>query len=170
MSTNSKTPRIAVAQQLLECGLSSYFDGSYFAALHLAGAAEEIFGRYLQRLKTNTVLQSIKEDAAVMLAGSSFEIPDKAHLDMVGKWANMPRNAVKHIDLVGDDEIEFDPRSAAREMLERAISNLCRLMELSRRYRLAARSRRSLLQSDRFLPDDSTRVSPTCFAEGNGRK
>lgn len=41
------TPKMLVAVELLDRGVQMYFDKAYFAAIHLAGAAEELFGRYL---------------------------------------------------------------------------------------------------------------------------
>lgn len=50
MSVSGMTPKIQVAKELLDKALESYFDGAYFAAIHLAGGAEEILGQYVTRI------------------------------------------------------------------------------------------------------------------------
>ena len=44
-----KFDKLAIADEMLESAIESYLDGQkYFSALHLAGAAQEIYGKWLR--------------------------------------------------------------------------------------------------------------------------
>jgi hypothetical protein len=122
------TDKLLVALELLERALSMYYTGdSYFAALHLAGGAEEIFRGYVKRSGGEASFESIREGAVRI---SQF-LGDRAGSNPkdVAKIMNYARNRTKHIDDNGDDDVRFDPPTEAFDMLSRAVSDYYTLME-----------------------------------------
>lgn len=105
---------------------------SYFSALHLAGAAEEIFKVYVKALSSSSgqacgpISDQMQE---LFLALSSPE--SKAERKRLSDWFHdrtyNAKNSVKHKRGVGDNSVDFDPRSEAEEMLELAISTYFQL-------------------------------------------
>lgn len=101
----------------------------YFAALHLAGAGEEIMGKYLEAaggmpsLKSQThAIVGVKK----MLYGvDMFEKDAKTLL-------NKPKNTIKHMNDRAESTVSMDPKYESEDMLGRAFTNLIRLdLELS---------------------------------------
>ena len=59
-----KFDKLAIADEMLESSIESYLDGQkYFCALHLAGAAQEIYGKWL-RIKGGTDFSTMMLDQA----------------------------------------------------------------------------------------------------------
>ena len=68
MNTNGLTPKMLMTKELLDKALETYFDGAYFAAIHLAGGAEEILGTYVTRITgTDNAFKSLR-NAAVRIS------------------------------------------------------------------------------------------------------
>lgn len=58
-------PKLLVAKELLDQALRLYYEGeAYFAALHLAGAAQEIFGKTLTSLDHESAFNNHLTEAA----------------------------------------------------------------------------------------------------------
>lgn len=123
-----ETSKVVVATELLDRALRLYFEGgSDFAALHLAGAAEELLGNFAKRPRfrlddgstwtTGTGLDSYVE------AVQALEDPPTDSDPSDRRWAvdrlNEPRNATKHSGSA--DVVTFDPRLAAYQMIDRAV-------------------------------------------------
>jgi hypothetical protein len=122
------TPKLSVAVQLLDRSLSMYYqEDSYFAALHLAGAAEEIMGVYVEREGHESSFNSLHA-AAVKISQSLDEEGETKPKDIIGLM-NHARNRTKHIDKEGDDDVHFDPKTEAFDILNRAITNYYTLMK-----------------------------------------
>ncbi|WP_036169631.1 hypothetical protein [Massilia sp. 9096] len=134
------TPKMQVGQELLECGLQMYFDGAYFAALHLAGGADEILGGYVTRGGTDSAFEGMRAGA---LRISAYIGGPPATEKGITHVMNYARNRTKHLDEEGDDEILFDPKREAEDMLGRALTNYFGIMsrlpleetELMRRFK-----------------------------------
>lgn len=122
------TPKLFVAIQLLDRALSMYYqEDSYFAALHLAGAAEEILGVYVEREGHQSSFTSLHA-GAVEIAQTLDEDGESKPKDIIGLM-NYARNRTKHMDKEGDDELHFDPKIEAFDILNRAITNFYTLMQ-----------------------------------------
>ena len=68
MNTNGLTPKMLMTKELLDKALETYFDGAYFAAIHLAGGAEEILGTYVTLITgTDNAFKSLR-NAAVRIS------------------------------------------------------------------------------------------------------
>jgi hypothetical protein len=115
-----------VASELLDRALRLYYEGdSYFASLHLAGGAEEILGMYLTRSGAENAFKSLQM-AAVSFSGLDDGGPCKP--GEIGRIMVHARNRTKHLNEEGDDEINFDPKIEAKDMLDRAVSDYYHLM------------------------------------------
>ncbi|MGZ9667909.1 hypothetical protein ACXX9E_17805 [Pseudomonas sp. GNP014] len=121
------TQKLLVAVELLERALATYFEGKYFfAALHLAGGADEILGIYVNRLGEESSFESLR-DGAVKFSRLINEGRESSARDMA-TIINHAKNRTKHLDKSGDDDICFDPATEAVNLLDRAVSNYYRLM------------------------------------------
>ena len=116
------TQKLLVAAELLDRALVMYYEGSsYFAALHLAGGADEILGTYAERLGYESSFRSVR-DGAVRLSkilNGGIETKPKDISDIM----NYARNRTKHMNKGDDDLVLFDPQTEARDLLGRAVSN-----------------------------------------------
>lgn len=121
------TQKLLVAADLLDRALVLYYEGnSYFAALHLAGGAEEILGAYAERLGYESSFRS-QQDGAVRLSkflNDGIEAKPKDIADII----NYARNRTKHMDKRDDDHVHFDPQTEACDLLDRAVSNYYSVM------------------------------------------
>lgn len=111
--------KLQVAIELLDTALELYFRGdSYFAALHLAGATDELLGKYTEKHRGQPSLAAIL-DAAVHFSSCNDELQRKRLANLI----NGPKNSIKHFDDGTSVKIEFDPKLEAKRMLDRAMSN-----------------------------------------------
>jgi hypothetical protein len=124
MKTDSTlTAKQRVALELLDRGLQMYFMKSYFAAIHLAGAAEELFGQYLLIWKEGKPAADDFHDSVAQLLGYQVsEIPQDLSRDLYRRIFHS-RNRTKHLNAEGDHEISFDAAHEAEIVLGRALSN-----------------------------------------------
>jgi hypothetical protein len=113
--------KIAVARAQLEAAIKAFLaQGDPFVVITLAGAAEEILGRTVELRGGDSAVGSLAKGAASVhrqLYGE--EIPEK----QFRRRANLPRNAIKHVDSLEDLEVEFDPTEEAIDVLVRATEN-----------------------------------------------
>ena len=127
MKNSDRTSKLQVACELFDSALETYFQGKYFAALHLGGAAEELFGEYLRRNGKRSAMDSWRADGlALVNLISEEELWTSAEF---GKCMNFAKNRTKHMDEAGDDEILFDARSESKEILNRAVFDFYQLFE-----------------------------------------
>ena len=123
------TNKIAIACELLDSSLRLYYEGgSDYSALHLAGAAEEIFGSYVKQHGGETAFESLRSATvkiSAFLDKNSTESSPKEIADIM----NHAKNNTKH----GSGEVSLSARSEAKDLLDRAIQNhhyLMRFYEL----------------------------------------
>lgn len=84
------TPKMFVAVELLDHGVQMYFDKAYFAAIHLAGAAEELFGRYLELSKeVKPAATTIYDNVVVALGHSPETVPPKMKRQFTGRYTTL---------------------------------------------------------------------------------
>ncbi|SFL49910.1 hypothetical protein [Azotobacter beijerinckii] len=111
-----KLNKMNVARRQLAVAIDIFLsDGDPIAIITLAGAAEEIFGKIaLRNNKENSLEFMLRAHKA--LGGT---ITEKELI----KNANLVRNALKHANDEGDEEIELDEQQEAISMLSRALTN-----------------------------------------------
>ncbi|RJX33557.1 MAG: hypothetical protein C4516_01855 [Oxalobacter sp.] len=128
--TADSTPKHEIATELLEWAIHAFLSGSaYYSALHLAGAAEEIFAVYL-RAPEHNLTPSVKSFTEGFLRIS--QPADDVERVKLEKWVidrmNAPRNSVKHKKGHQDNFVEFNAEEESAEVINRAISNYFQLL------------------------------------------
>ena len=122
------TPKLLVATELLDQALRLYYEGdSDFAALHLAGAAEELLGKHVEAKGGESSFVSLR-DAAVRLSKHFNEDRSASTPKAIANVMNHAKNATKHMGLKDDDIVSFDARTEAHDLLDRAVSNYYQAM------------------------------------------
>lgn len=138
------TPKLKIACELLECALRLYYEGcSDFAALHLAGAAEELLGRFVERIGGESEFASLQR-GAMRISKCLNEDGKESKSKNIAALINHAKNASKHMDQNDIDHVVFDPRAETRKILDRAVPNFYNAMtefeldetELIRRFHL----------------------------------
>ena len=122
------TPKLEIARELLDRALRLYYEGgSDFAALHLAGAAEELLGRHVEKLGGESSFASLQQGAVRL---SKYINPDKTESEpkAIANVMNHAKNATKHMNKTDDDHVSFDPRAEAHDRLDRAVSDYYQAM------------------------------------------
>jgi hypothetical protein len=133
MSTGVAVPKFTASLELLSRGIELYLRGdSYYSALHLAGAAEEIFAVYVRELPPEPLSGVGSASDQIKQAFVALSDPvcpqDKKSLE---KWFHdrtyAAKNAVKHKRGHRDYGVDFDPKLEAAELLDLAISTYFQL-------------------------------------------
>ncbi|KWA39974.1 hypothetical protein WL27_15065 [Burkholderia multivorans] len=119
-----------VATELLTEALRLFLEGkAYFAALNLAGAAEEVFGKFVQANGGVPALHSVralalKFEEALREDGDEVSPPttEKDMADVINHAKNMTKHRITDVD--------FDPKEEAQDLLDRAVQNYNSLQSL----------------------------------------
>jgi hypothetical protein len=143
------TPKQRVALELLDSALQMYYAKNYFAAIHLAGAAEELFGTYLELWKSAKPAADSFHDEAVQLLGYGLGEVPAALSKQLYRAIFHSRNRTKHMNLQDDHDINFDPLLEAETVLSRALSNFYEVAEM-----LGVRPTRRMYRFDRERHSD----------------
>lgn len=127
-SMKHSTEKLVVATELLNCALRLYYEGnSYFAALHLAGGAEEVLGAYVEHhIGGESSFKSLQRGAvniSKFVNGEGESKPKDIAMVM-----NNAKNSTKHMDSKDDNIVHCNPQTEAKDLLDRAISNYYYLM------------------------------------------
>ena len=116
--------KLDIACELLDRSLRLYYAGdSYFACLHLAGAAEEILGVYVEKHGRDSSFANFRS-AAVRLSGFLADDGAPSTPKDIGDLMNHAKNNTKH----GHGVVNFDAKKEAKELLDRAATNYYFLM------------------------------------------
>jgi hypothetical protein len=113
--------KIDVAKAQLEQSICLFFDGDYYSAATLAGASEEILGKALESTSKRNELQHqihVRREVGKLFGVESPEKQVRTNLNEVRNW-------LKHF--TNGEDLEFDSRDAAAELIERANSNYMKL-------------------------------------------
>jgi len=125
-----ETPKYEVAVELLDWAITAFLSGTgLYAAIHLAGAAEEVFAVYL-KAPEHKLTPAIDSIASLFL---HISLPkDELERAQLEKWVkdrmNEPLNSVKHKRGHGDRTVSFDAEEEATDTIDRAISNYTQLL------------------------------------------
>jgi hypothetical protein len=118
--------RLVIACELLEEALRFYYGGTaHYACLHLAGAAEDIFGAYVEKHGGESAFKNHRRAGARLSAYFNEGGTPSSEKD-IGDVINFAKNRTKH----GHGLVEFDPKSEARHLLDRALTNYYQLMQV----------------------------------------
>ncbi len=127
------TPKLVIATELLDRALQMYYEGnSYFASLHLAGAAEEILAAYVKKYRGTSSFESIRDFSAILSKTELLQdlIGDgvKPTAKNIAETMNKAKNSTKHMNERDDDVVHFDAQAEAKDLLDRAVTNYYHLM------------------------------------------
>lgn len=123
-----KITKLNVAIELLDSALLHFLDTkSYYSSIHLAGAAEEILGTYVVKNGGEASFENMKQATIeIIKLLDNAEMPPKGK--EVGKMMNLSKNTTKHMNKGECEQVFFDPKEAAKEIIDRAITNYYHLM------------------------------------------
>ena len=129
--SNESIPKYEVACELLEWAITTYISRrGYYAALHLAGAAEEVFAVYLKSPNRKKKMIPSSESFKDFFRYIS-EPSDEHEHEKLSNWVidrmNRPRNSVKHKRGHKDEFVDFDAFEEAADVINRAINNYIQL-------------------------------------------
>ena len=113
--------KLEIASRQLEMALTIFNSGGGpFSALTLAGAAEEVFGKFVKKNGEPAAIDHLADSYIHLKAVHSGEVPSKSE---ACSRINSAKNSVKHMNLVGDEYVYLDPKWEAHEMIMRCIVN-----------------------------------------------
>jgi hypothetical protein len=120
-----KLSNLDIAHRQIERAIVIFLDDrDYISALTLAGAAEEILGKLLNREGKSHWLDEISSGALELLGFSKDEqdtTDAKQAKKEIAHLANFYKNRCKHIN--AEEHMNFVTDEKAAEMIDRAISN-----------------------------------------------
>lgn len=123
------TPKLEVATELLSSALALYYQGGAdFAALHLAGGAEELLAKHLSAKGQESAFESLR-NAAIRFSKYFNEDGKESTPKAIANVMYHAKNSTKHMDGASDSEVQFDARSEAHKLLDRAVTNYYALMQ-----------------------------------------
>ena len=134
MQPPAVVPKYAASLELLSRSIELYLRGdSFYSALHLAGAAEEVLAVYVGDFPaepssgTGSASDQLKQ--AFVALSSPTSPQDKATLE---KWFHnttyAAKNSVKHKFGRKDHLVDFPPQEEAAELLDLAVSTYFQLL------------------------------------------
>ncbi len=116
-----KYEKLDIVSQMIETALSLFLERKdYFSVLQIAGACDEILGKYLKLKGINTSLETDVE--AVNSIKKSLSGVDSTFKE-TRDFLNKSKNSIKHMNDSADTTVTMDPEDEAEEMLDRAIAN-----------------------------------------------
>lgn len=122
---DADTEKFDVAIEMLEWSIKAFFSGSgYYAAIHLAGAAEEVLSVYLRSPDYELTPAADSFTALFLhLSEPKSRQETKKLKDWLFERMNDARNSVKHKRGHGDGLVAFNAEVEAVDIIERAIEN-----------------------------------------------
>ena len=120
--TKVDVSKLEIASEYLDTAIGFFLAGTnYFCAIHLAAAAEELFGAHLPKEQRIFTL-SWKAEKALMSEAGPMPSDAAAHRS-VNEW----KNDVKHMNDGASPTIRIDPAFAAEHHIEQALINFYKL-------------------------------------------
>ena len=130
MNSTAAVPKFTAALELLDRAIELYLRrDSYYSALNLAGAAEEVLAVYARELPADPgsgVGSASDQLKKLFVAMATLEEREAAEKWFHDRTYNA-KNSVKHKRGKGDNFVDFDPKEEAGELLELAVSTYFQL-------------------------------------------
>jgi hypothetical protein len=117
--------KLHIADEMLDSAIEEFLDNRrFFAALNMAGVAQELYGKAI-RIENG-------QDTITKIANESFEIYKKnrssdSTLKEFKEISSHAKNGIKHFDTANDQHIEIDPNKEARLMIAVALNDKAQL-------------------------------------------
>lgn len=101
-----KVDKLTIADELLESAIENYLDyKKYFTALHLAGAAQEIYGKWLRCNGGQDYSNLMLDQVGKAFKNQGVEIDKKS----IKKSDKHSKNTIKHLNNKSDRYAELNP-------------------------------------------------------------
>ena len=130
MNSTAAVPKFTAALELLDRAIELYLRrDSFYSALNLAGAAEEVLAVYARELPADpasgvgSASDQLKELFVTMATHEEREAAEKWFHDRTYN----AKNSVKHKRGKRDNSVDFDPKEEAGELLDLAVSTYFQL-------------------------------------------
>jgi hypothetical protein len=115
--------KIEIAREYLDAAIEFFLGRrNFFCAIHLAAAAEELFGAHLPQCQRISTL-GLKAEKALKSETRPTIPSDREALRSVNEW----KNAVKHMDDGTSHTLTIDPPFVAEHHIEQALINFYKL-------------------------------------------
>ena len=119
-----ETDKLVIAIEYLNTASTLWlYEVSYFSALHLAAAAEELSGKACRIAKINSHFDDLRLRVRNMLSAVGIEHSEKQLKDAFYG----AKNAIKHMDSRNDAVVNIDARKESADLIESAYRNLEKL-------------------------------------------
>lgn len=130
----NKFDKLAIADEMLEKAIETYLDDKkYFSALHLAGAAQEIYGKWL-------CINGGQDFSTFMLDNAAKMFDEPLDRKAIKKSDKHSKNTIKHLDNASDRYALLEPQIDSFMQISEAVTeymmlkreetvNICRFKE-----------------------------------------
>lgn len=131
--THAAVPKYVASLEILSRAIELYLRGdSYYSALHLAGAAEEVLASHVRELPCELLSGVGSVSDQMKQAFVAFSDPASSKdKESLKKWFHdrtyAAKNAVKHKRGRRDRFVDFEPKLEAAELLDLAVSTYFQL-------------------------------------------
>ena len=99
-----KIDKLIIADELLDKAIECYMDDQkYFSALHLAGAAQEIYGKWIRS-------NNGQDFSTMMIDEFDSHLDEKIDRKMLKKVEKHSKNTIKHLDSINDRYAQLNPQ------------------------------------------------------------
>jgi hypothetical protein len=114
-----KFDKLIIADEMLESAIEEFLDKRrFFAALNLAGVAQEIYGKQIRIMgRVDTMSRVAIDSHSIYIKDNTKEAKLKEFKDI----STNTKNSIKHFDSENDRFLELDPIKEARLMIAVAI-------------------------------------------------
>ena len=111
-----KFDKLVVADEMLEAAIELFLDDKkYFPSLHLAGAAQEIYGKWIR-------INGGKDHTTSMLDIYEKLVVEPLDRKSIKKEDKRPKNTIKHIDNKNDRYALLNPELDSLMILSEAVT------------------------------------------------
>lgn len=120
--TEREISKLVIASEYLDAAIEFFMARTnLFCAIHLAGAAEELFGAHLP--KCQRIFSSAWKAEKELKSETGQTPTDRAARTSINEW----KNEVKHMDDPPGEMVKIDPAFAAEHHIEQALVNFYKL-------------------------------------------
>lgn len=109
--------KLLIADELLETAIDCYLDqNKYLSALHLAGAAQEVYGKWIRSNNGQNL-------STLMLNEYEKHTGDKIDRKALNKADKHSKNTIKHLDNKGDRFAQLNPKLDSFMQISEAVTD-----------------------------------------------
>jgi hypothetical protein len=117
----NKFDKLVIADEMLEAAIELFLDGKkYFPSLHLAGAAQEIYGKWLR-------INGGKDHTTSMLDIYEKLVDEPLDRKSIKEEDKRPKNTIKHFNNKNDRYALLNPELDSLMILSEAVTEYMKL-------------------------------------------